>query len=94
MAKKTGKPRSRPERIAPAAAPSERGPRPDRLTRTLATVALALSLLALALAGYALHAQQRAEEDLREVGRELQRALTPQALPMRGPPLGLDPDDT
>ena len=90
MAKNTDKPRSRSESIGHRG----RAPRPDRLTRALATVALAVSLLALALAGYALHAQQRAEEDLREIGRELQRTLTPRALPMRGPPLELDPDDT
>ncbi len=67
---------------------------PDRLTRTLASVALALSLVSLVLAGYALYAQQQAEENMRQIGQELQRALTPGALPMRGPPLGLDPDDT
>jgi uncharacterized protein HemX len=67
---------------------------PDRTTRRLAAVALAASLLALALAGYALYAQQQAEQRMREVGEELQRALTPRALPMRGPPLELDPDDT
>ena len=66
----------------------------DRTTRTLASIALAVSLVALVLAGYALYAQQRSEENLREIGRELQRTLTPQALPMQGPPLGFDPDDT
>ncbi len=68
--------------------------RGDSMTRTLASVALAISLLALVLAGYAVYAQQRSEDNLREVGRELQRALTPRVLPMRGPPPGLDLDDT
>ncbi len=66
----------------------------DRVTRTLAAAALALSLVAVVLAGYALYAQQRSEENLRAIGQELQRTLTPHALPMQGPPLGLDPDDT
>ena len=66
----------------------------DRRARALAAVALAIALLALALAGYTLHAQQRSEENLRAIGRELQRTLTPHALPMVGPPVGLDPDDT
>jgi len=66
----------------------------DRATRLMASLALAASLLALALAGYALYAQQQAEQRMRDVGRELQRALSPRALPMRGPPLKLDPDDT
>jgi len=66
----------------------------DRITRTMASVALAISLVALVLGGYAVYAQQRAEENLREVGRELQRALSPTVLPMRGPPVGLDLDDT
>ena len=57
-------------------------------------MALAAALLALVLAGYAVYAQQRAEQNLREVGQELQRALAPAALPMRGPPVGLDLDDT
>ena len=67
---------------------------PDKMTRTLASLALALSLVSLVLAGYALYAQQEAEENLRQVGEELQRALAPSALPMHGPPVGLDPDDT
>ena len=66
----------------------------DRVTRMLASLALALSLVSLVLAGYALYAQQRAEQNLRDVGDELRRALTPAALPLRGPPVGLDPDDT
>ena len=65
----------------------------DGKARQLASIALAVSILALALAGYALYAQQQAEENLRQIGEELQRSLTP-ALPMDGPPLGLDPDDT
>ena len=65
----------------------------DRLTRAMAGAALALSLVALVLAGWAVHMQQRAEQRLRDVGQELQRALTP-ALPMRGPPVGLELDDT
>ncbi|MGE0787547.1 MAG: hypothetical protein AB7S26_17870 [Sandaracinaceae bacterium] len=56
-------------------------------------MALAASLLALALAGYALYAQQQAEDRLRAIGEDLQRSLTP-ALPMQGPPPGLDPDPT
>ncbi|MCB9591672.1 MAG: hypothetical protein H6719_02965 [Sandaracinaceae bacterium] len=66
----------------------------DRTTRALAAIAVAISLVALVLAAYTLHAQQESEENLRAIGRELQRTLTPQALPMQGPPLGLDPDDT
>ena len=66
----------------------------DPVARRLAAAALAVSLLALVLAGWALRSQQQSEARLREVGEELQRALTPAALPMRGPPLGLDPDDT
>lgn len=66
----------------------------DRTTRTLASIALAVSLVALVLASYALYAQQRSEESLRAIGRELQRTLTPHVLPMQGPPLELDPDDT
>lgn len=66
---------------------------PERLTRTMAGVALAVSLVALVLAGWAVHMQQASEARLREVGEELQRGLTP-TLPMRGPPLGLDLDDT
>lgn len=65
----------------------------ERQTRTIALVALAASLLALALAGYALYAQQQAEDRLRAIGEDLQRSLTP-ALPMQGPPPGLDPDPT
>ncbi len=61
--------------------------------RALAMVALGVSLVALVLAGYALHAQQRAEEDLRRIGRELSRRLAPD-MPLTPPPLGLDPDDT
>lgn len=61
--------------------------------RTLAMIALAISLVALVLAGYALHAQQRAEADLRRIGRELSRQLAPD-MPLTPPPLGLDPDDT
>lgn len=65
----------------------------DAQTRRIAWLALGLSLVALALAGYALYAQQRAEEDMRAIGEELQRTLTPR-LPLAPPPLGLDPDDT
>lgn len=65
----------------------------DVRAQRLASLALAVALLALVLAGYAVYAQQRAEENLREIGEELQRSLTP-TLPMQGPPLGLDPDDT
>ncbi len=66
----------------------------ERTTRMLAIVAVALSLVAVVLAGYAVWAQQRSEDNLRQIGRELQRSLTPRALPMEGPPLGFDPDDT
>jgi hypothetical protein len=65
----------------------------ERLTRALASAALGVSLVALVLAGYSLYAQQRAEEDLRQIGRELSRTLGPR-IPQDGPPLGLDPDDT
>jgi hypothetical protein len=65
----------------------------ERLTRALATAALGLSLAALVLAGYSLYAQRRAEEELRDVGRELSRALRARD-PLGAPPLGLDPDDT
>lgn len=65
----------------------------DPRAQRLASAALAVALLALVLAGYAVYAQQRAEDRLRDIGEELQRSLTP-ALPMQGPPLGLDPDDT
>jgi hypothetical protein len=64
-----------------------------RLTRALASFALALSLLALVLAGYALHAQRRAEESFRRIGRELSRSLGPSA-PLRHPPPALELDDT
>ena len=64
-----------------------------RTTRAIALAALALSLVALVLAGYALHGQQQAHDDLRRIGRELSRSLAPQ-LPMNPPPPGLDPDDT
>ena len=66
---------------------------PDKVTRTLASLALAVALTALVLAGYALYAQQETEANLREIGEEMQRAIAP-ALPMQGPPPGLDPDDT
>lgn len=66
----------------------------DRTTRVLASLAVAISLVSLVLAGYALYAQQKSEESFREISRELQRALTPSALPMHGPPPGFDPDDT
>ena len=66
----------------------------DPVTRRLASAALGVALLALVLSGWALYQQQRSEERLREVGAELQRALTPHVLPMTGPPLPLDPDDT
>ena len=59
----------------------------------MAAVALATSLVALVLAGYSVYAQQQAEDRLRDVGRELQRAFTP-SLPMQGPPPGLDLDET
>ncbi|MEQ9079404.1 MAG: hypothetical protein RLP09_36430 [Sandaracinaceae bacterium] len=65
----------------------------DRVARRLAAAALGVALVALVLAGYALHAQSQSEERLREVGRELQRTLTP-ALPLQGPAPGLDLDDT
>ncbi len=64
-----------------------------RTTRALAVVALAISLVALVLAGYALHAQQQAADDLHRIGRELSRSLAPR-MPPAPPPLGLDPDDT
>ena len=67
--------------------------RADRTTRVLAQVAVAIALVALVVAGYALYQQQEAEARYREISEELQRALTP-SLPMRGPPLELDPDDT
>lgn len=67
--------------------------RKDALTRTLASVALGVSLVALVLAGYSVYAQQRAEEELRAVGRELSRTLGPR-IPLGPPPLALDPDDT
>lgn len=66
----------------------------DRVTRTLASAALGVALLALVLSGYALYAQQRSEENLREIGHELQRALAPSVLPMNPPPPSFDPDDT
>lgn len=84
---------ARPKK-AKRASTEPRPPPVDRTARAMAGVALAVSLVALVLAGWALHAQQTSEERLREVGRELQRALTPRALPMEGPPLELDPDDT
>ena len=67
---------------------SERGP------QRLAALSLAVSFLALTLSAYALYAQQESEANLREIGEELQRALTPTALPMEPPPLTFDPDDT
>ncbi|MCC6876711.1 MAG: hypothetical protein IT378_20580 [Sandaracinaceae bacterium] len=63
----------------------------DRTTRSLALVALAVSLVALVLALYSVHEQRQSEERLRSIGRELRDSLTP-ALPLRAPPPGLDPD--
>ncbi|MEC7521904.1 MAG: hypothetical protein VYE22_18615 [Myxococcota bacterium] len=65
----------------------------DPVARRLAAAALGVALVALVLAGWALHTQQRSEERLREIGQELQRNLTP-ALPLQGPGPDLDWDDT
>ena len=68
----------------------------DRLARVLASVALALALVGLALAGYAVALGRQYLEDVRDLGEAMERSLRDaqgrNTLPMRGPPPELDSD--
>lgn len=57
----------------------------DRLTRTLATVALAVALVAVVLAGYAVWLGTVRTHDLEELSDALRRAV--EARPLRDAPL-------
>jgi hypothetical protein len=62
----------------------------DPLARRLAACALALSLLALVLAGWG---ALRAEDELHALRRAVERATGTQRGPSRSPPPTLDPGD-
>ncbi len=63
----------------------------DPLARRLAAMALAVALVALVVAGYAVILGQRYLEDVRTLGRSLQ-ADAPGAASSLGPPPQLDVD--
>jgi|GEM_PF-4818234 len=72
----------------------------DRTTRLLAATALAVALVALVLAAYGVSIASQGRDDVRRLGESLTRALEvasgrslPTEMPMRPPPLQLDPDD-
>jgi hypothetical protein len=61
-----------------------------RTARILASVALALALLALVVAGYALSLEQERTEELRELSESVRRAIDGRMHGGTGPPPGLD----
>jgi hypothetical protein len=63
----------------------------DRATRMLAAIALAVALLALVIAGYAVWLGQEYREDVRLLGESLSGATHDP--PLHAPPPSLDPDD-
>lgn len=72
----------------------------DRTARLLAATAVALSLVALVLAAYAVSLAGQGREDVRHLGESLTRALelgrgrsNAAEVPLRSPPPQLDPDD-
>lgn len=69
----------------------------DRVARTLASLALAVALVAAVLAGYAVVQGREYLEDVKSLGGALDRAMRDESgrntLPMRGPPPLLDPGD-
>lgn len=62
----------------------------DPVARRLASLALAIALVALVLAAWNVH---RADSELRELGRALERAVTAQRPTSLGPPPTLDTED-
>jgi hypothetical protein len=72
----------------------------DRVARILAGSALAVALVALVVASWAVSIASQGREDVRRLGESLSRALevgtpsrTPFEVPMRSPRPQLDPDD-
>ena len=72
----------------------------DRTARLRAATALALALVALVVAAYAVSVASQGRDDVRRLGESLTRALQlgggrPGAaeVPLRSPPPPLDPDD-
>lgn len=69
----------------------------DRVARTLASVALAVALVAAVLAGYAIVQGRQYLEDVESLGGAMERAMRDErgrnTLPMLGPPPTLDPGD-
>ena len=63
----------------------------DRVTRTLAAIALAVALVALVVAGYAVWLGSQYREDVRALGEALGGAT--HEPPLTGPPPSLVPDD-
>lgn len=66
----------------------------DRMTRTLATVAVSLSLVAVILSSYALYLQTRSIDQLEALSESITRAIearpASRELPLLGPPPALD----
>jgi hypothetical protein len=66
----------------------------DRLTRTLATVAISLALVAVILSGYALYLQSRSIDQLEALSESITRAIEARPAardrPLLGPPPALD----
>lgn len=69
----------------------------DRVARTLASLALAVALVAAVLAGYAVVQGRQYLSDVKALGEAMDRAMRDESgrntLPMRGPPPTLDPGD-
>jgi hypothetical protein len=72
----------------------------DRVARLLAASALAVALVALVVASWAVSIASQGRDDVRRLGESLSRALevgapgrAPLELPMRSPRPQLDPDD-
>lgn len=62
----------------------------DPVARRLASIAVAIALVALVLAGWSAY---RSESELREVGRAVQRAVELQRPTSLGPPPTFDTED-
>lgn len=65
--------------------------KPDKLARNLAATALGVALLALVLAGYAVHQGQTYLEDVRVMGEAMEQNSRRSA-PLDPPPIQLDVD--
>lgn len=69
----------------------------DRVARTLASIALAVALVAAVLAAYAVVQGAQYLEDVESLGEAMDRAMRDESgrntLPMVGPPPTLDPGD-